>query len=104
VYWPSVVGGKKTFLGKDVSLDNNPIVKYIDPDTGAIVDEALPETLSQIDASVYGDDVEFMNKCYPEGRLKEDLSKREKYLIKSIVVKVAYAQFMNKQQEDKEEQ
>lgn len=99
VYWPSI-SGKKTFLGKDVGIDNNPAVKYIDPDTGTIVDEALPETLSQIDDSVYGDDVEFVNKCYPEGKLKEDLSKRDKHLIKSVIAKVAYAQFIDKQQEE----
>jgi hypothetical protein len=100
VYWPSVIGGKKTFLGKDISTDNNPAVKYIDPDTGEVLDEALPETLSQIDDNVFGDDAEFINKCYPEGKLKEDLSKREKHLIKSVIAQVAYAQFIDKQQEE----
>lgn len=104
VYWPSVCGGKKTFLGKDVNSDNNPVVKYIDPDTGTVVDEALPEILLPIDDSVYGDDAEFMNKCYPEGKLKEDLSKRDKHLIKSVIAKVAYAQFIDKQQEENEEE
>ena len=99
VYWPSVVGGKKTFIGKTVSTDNNPTVKYIDPDTGEVLDEALPETLSIIDDSVYGDDAEFMNKCYPEGKLREDLSKRDKHLVKSVIAQVAYAQFVDKQQE-----
>lgn len=99
VYWPSI-NGKKTFLGKDVSTDNNPTVKYIDPDTGTVVDEALPETLSPIDDNVYGDDAEFMNKCYPEGKLREDLSKRDKHLIKSVIAQVAYAQFIDKQQEE----
>ncbi len=100
VYWPSVIGGKKTFLGKDVSTDNNPAVKYIDPDTGEVLDEALPETLSQINDDVYGDDAEFMNKCYPEGKLREDLSKRDKHLIKSVIAQIAYAQFIDKQQEE----
>ena len=99
VYWPSI-SGKKTFLGKDVSTDNNPTVKYIDPDTGTVVDEALPETLSQIIEDVYGDDVEFMNKCYPEGKLREDLSKRDKHLIKFVIAQVAYAQFIDKQQNE----
>lgn len=100
VYWPSVIGGKKTFLGKDVCTDNNPAVKYIDPDTGEVLDEALPETLSQIDNNAFGDDAEFINKCYPDGKLKEDLSKRDKHLIKSVIAQVAYAQFIDKQQEE----
>jgi len=103
VYWPSVTGGKKTFLGKDVSLDNNPLVKYIDPDTGTILDEALPEDLLPINDDTYGDDSEFMTKCYPSGKLKKDLSKREKHLIQSIIAKVAYTQFMQGQEIDEEE-
>jgi len=100
VYWPSVIGGKKTFLGKNVNTDNNPAVKYIDPDTGTVVDEALPETLTVIDNSVYGDDTEFMNKCYPDGKLKEDLSKRDKHIVKLLIAQVAYTQFIDKQQEE----
>ncbi len=99
VYWPSVIGGKKTFLEKDVSLDNNPVVKYIDPDTGTVVDETLPETLSPIDGDIYGDNEEFMNKCYPDGKLKEGLTKRDKHLIKSVIDRVAYTQFIAQQQD-----
>jgi len=99
VYWPSI-NGKKTFLGKEVSTDNNPIVKYIDPDTGTVVDEALPEALSQIDEAIFEENIKFMDKCYPNGRLKEDLTKRDKHLIKSIIAQVAYAQFIGKQQKE----
>lgn len=99
VYWPST-DGKKTFLGKDVSTDNNPTVKYIDPDTGTIVEEGLPESLSDIDHRTYGDDLEFMSKCYPKGILKEDVSKRDKHLIKVIIAKLAYHQFIDKQSEE----
>lgn len=100
VYWPSVIGGKRTFLGKAVNTDNNSVVKYIDLDTGEVLEEVLPEMLSHIDEDIYGDDVEFMNKCYPDGRLRDDLSKRDKHLIKSVITQVAYAQFIDKQQED----
>lgn len=103
VYWPSVTGGKKTFLGKDVSLDNNPSVKYIDPDTGTILDEALPESLFSINDELYGDDSEFMNKCYPDGKLKEGLTKREKHSIKSIIARVAFTEFMQGQEAVEEE-
>ena len=99
VYWPSV-SGKKTFLGKEISTENNPAVKYIDPDTGEIVEDALPDILSQIEEELYGDHTEFIRKCYPEGSLREDLSKREKHLVKTIIWQIAYSQFMEKQQEN----
>ncbi len=102
VYWPSV-GGKKTFLGKDVSTENNPAVKFVDPETGEVLEDALPETLSSIEEDVYGDNAEFMNKCYPNGRLKEYLSKRDRHLIKSIITQVAYARFIETQQQNTEE-
>jgi len=103
VYWPSVVGGKKTFLGKDISLENNPSVKFIDPDTGEIFDEALPDKLLQIDEKIYKDNTEFVEKCYPDGKLKKDLDKREKVLLKSIITQVAYANFVENQQKEDEE-
>lgn len=99
VYWPSV-GGKKTFLGKDVSTENNPAVKFIDPDTGEPVDDILPEHLTSIDEAVYGENTEFLTKCYPDGCLKEGISKRDKALIKEIITRVAYSQFMERQQQD----
>lgn len=98
VYWPSVAG-KKTFLGKDVSTENNPSVKFVDPDTGEVQDEFLPEALLNIEEVVYGENAEFLRKCYPDGRLKTDLTKREKSLVKAIVSQAAYAQFMQSQQQ-----
>lgn len=97
VYWPSVSDGKKTFLGKDVSAENNPAVKFIDPDTGEVLDENLPEKLSNIESEIYGDHTEFLQKCYPSGKLRKELSKREKYIIKSILTQIAYAQFIDRQ-------
>ena len=102
VYWPSV-SGKKTFLGKDVSTEDNPAVKYIDPDTGEIIENALPNILPQIEEEVYGDDTEFLRKCYPEGTLRDNLSKRDKHLVKTIIWQIAYSQFMEKQQAYTEE-
>ena len=99
IYWPSI-SGKKTFLGKEVSTENNPAVKFVDPDTGELVDEALPEQLAPIEEALYGDNVEFLLQCYPDGYLKKGVSKREKALIKEIVSRVAYTQFMERQQQE----
>ncbi|MDP1664436.1 MAG: hypothetical protein Q8L79_04845 [Methylobacter sp.] len=103
VYWPSV-SGKKTFLGKDVSTENNPAVKFVDPDTGEILEDTLPEMLSPIDKDVYGDHTDFLLKCYPEGQLKTGLSKRDRSLLKAIIDQIAYSQFMERQQQNTEEE
>ncbi|WP_026367575.1 hypothetical protein [Bacteroides sp. 14(A)] len=99
VYWPSI-GGKKTFLGKDVTFDNNPAVKFIDPDTACIIGEELPETLSAIEESVYGINTDFIKKCYPGGKLRGRLSKWEIHLVRSIFNDIAYAQFLENEKDD----
>jgi len=105
VYWPSIKGNK-TFLGKDVSLDNNPNVSFIDPDTASIVGEELPEKLSEIDADIYGINIKFVEDCYPSEDgiinrcLKSDLTKREKSRLKTIFNDIAYARFIENEQEE----
>ena len=101
IYWPSI-SGEKTFLGRNVSTEISPTVEFIDPDTGELVEEGLPEQLSPIEKSVYGESAEFLSDCYPEGYLKEGIGKPEKTRIKEIVARVAYTQFIEQQQEDSE--
>ncbi len=99
VYWPSVEGGKKTFLGKDVNTENNPSVKFIDPDTGEILDENIPKKLFNIESNTYGKHTNFLLTCYPSGELKKGLSMRQKFIIKSILTQIAYSQFIDQQSE-----
>jgi len=103
VYWPSI-NGKKTFLGRDVSTENNPTVRFVDPDTGEVLEDSIPDTLTQIDETIFGDNMEFLDRCYPNGTLKEGLSNRDKSLIKSIIGQVAYTQFIKQLQEAEEGQ
>lgn len=93
VLWPSI-DGKKTFLGKDVSFENNPAVNFIDPDTATIIGEELPEKLTIIDEATYGVNTEFVKKCYPTGTLKPELTKRENHILKSIFNDIAYSRFL----------
>lgn len=97
VYWPFFSNGKKTFLGKEVSVDNNPAVKFIDPDTAEVVENSLPESLHGITEELYGNNVDFINKCYPNGEQKTALTKREKTSLKSIFEQVAYNLFLAQQ-------
>lgn len=86
--------GKRTFLGNDVSFENNPAVKFIDPETATILGEELPEKLNIIEEDIYGINTEFVEECYPEGEIKDDLTEREHHLLKSIFNNVAYARFL----------
>lgn len=96
VLWPSI-DGKKTFLGKDVNFENNPAVKFIDPDTATIIDEELPEKLISIEELEFGVNTEFVKKLYPEGKLKDGINKRDNHILKSILSDVAYSQFLENQ-------
>jgi hypothetical protein len=96
VYWPSTAG-KKTFLGKEVSIDHNPAVKFVDPDTGEILGDTLPESLTDINEDLFGKNTDYISKCYPNGALKDSLSKRDKARIRSILEQLAYSQFMDQQ-------
>lgn len=100
VYWPSV-DGKKTFLGKDVNFDNNPAVKFIDPDTCEILGEEIPEFLSDLDERDFGINFDFIKNCYSEEgyRLKKTLTKHQKITLSRVLKEVAYKQFVKKQQE-----
>ena len=96
VLWPSA-DGKKTFLGKDVTYNNMPLVKYIDPDTTEIIGDEVPYQLSDINERIYGENSDFIKDCYPDGKLKEDLRDRDKKLLKSIFKEIAYSQFLEKE-------
>jgi hypothetical protein len=107
VHWPSIKGNK-TFLGKDVSIDNNPNVNFIDPDTATIVGEELPERLQEIDSDIYGINTKFVEDCYPleEGTanriLKTKLTKKQKSRLKTIFRDISYARFIESEQLEQE--
>ena len=94
VMWPSIKG-KRTFLGKDVTFDNNPDVKYIDPDTGEVLGQDLPEKLESIDDELFGINSKFVKDLYPGGSLKSNITMKEKKVLKQIFADIAYAQFVN---------
>ena len=102
VMWPSI-DGKKTFLGKDVSFENNPSVKYLDPDTGTIVGEELPINIQNINDQLFGVNIDFVKECYPDKRLKIGLSKRAKLNLKRIFQEIAYSEFIKETERVEEE-
>lgn len=101
VYWPSIEGNK-TFLGKNVSLDNNPNVKFIDPDTCEIIDEELPISIDEPTKEIYGVYFDFIKYCYSEegSRLKESLNKNDSQKLVSIFKDIAYRRFLKENNND----
>jgi len=93
VMWPSI-SGKKTFLGKDITPDNNPDVRYIDPDTGEVTGEELPENIDQINEFFFGHHLQFVKDLYPGGNLSPILTNKERKILKEIFTTIAYSRFL----------
>lgn len=101
VMWPSARGAP-TFLGRQLSEHDMPPVRFFDPDLATILDDALPENLNEIDKELYGDECEFMVKCYPEGRLKAEVSNRERKKLRKLIQSAAYRKYCSDQLEVRE--
>lgn len=102
VMWPSI-NGKKTFLGKEVSFENNPSVKYLDPDTCTIVGDELPLNIENIDEALFGVNLEFVIQCYPDKKLKSGLNSRIRSNLKRIFQEIAYSNFISVTEKQEEE-
>jgi hypothetical protein len=94
VMWPNE-RGKKTFLGRDVSSDNNPMVRFIDTETMNIIGENLPDKLSEIKEDDFGIHYKFVSECYPERRLRGGLSGRDERRLRAIFRDVAYTKYIS---------
>lgn len=99
VYYPSVMNGKKTFLGRDVSQTNNPSVRFIDPDTGSIIDTEIPESLIGLNLSLFGKEELFIRNFYPNNTLKPDLSEKDREMIKNVFKEMAFKKLISEMEE-----
>lgn len=94
VMWPSIKG-KPHFLGKEYKLFEKPEVRYFDPDTLVIHEMALPEYLDVISESLFGDYVSFVEKCYPNGKFTNNLSKSERKILLEVMKHAFYNSVVN---------
>lgn len=94
VMWPSIKG-KPHFLGKEYKLFEKPEVRYFDPDTLVIHEMALPEYLDVISETLFGDYVSFVEKCYPNGKLTNNLSKSERKILLEVMKHAFYNSVVN---------
>lgn len=94
VMWPSIKG-KPHFLGKEYKLFEKPEVRYFDPDTLVIHEMALPEYLDVISETLFGDYVSFVEKCYPNGKLTNNLLKSERKILLEVMKHAFYNSVVN---------
>lgn len=96
ILWPSA-NGRPTFLGRALPVYDLPPVRLFDPDTARIIEDILPDTLSQIDTDLYGPEYEFVAECYPDSALKADLSDQKRKRLQRVIQSAAYRKYCAEQ-------
>lgn len=102
VMWQSI-DGKHTFLGRDLNPYIKPQIRFIDPDSGTILDLELPKNISRLNTEVYGNEKSFIEKCYPSGDQKPDLTEKEKEMLLAIFKDNSYKSFLSTLDADSKE-
>jgi hypothetical protein len=83
------------FLFEEITDDDSKTRFY----TFEIMEMDLPDTLNLADDGIYGVHLDFVRECYPDGEVSDTISERDRHRIKDILKKVAYAQFMDREQQ-----
>jgi hypothetical protein len=94
VMWQSV-NGKHTFLGRELNPYIKPQIRFIDPDSGTILDLELPKSISMLNTETYGTEKSFIEECYPNGEQKPDLTEKEKEMLLAIFKDNSYKSFLS---------
>ena len=96
VMWPAS-SGQPTFLGRELSPHDMPPVRIFDPDTALLLEDLLPDTLTQIDPELYEDELDFVIDCYPDGHLDSNLSPTKQRRLKQVIQSAAYRKYCAEQ-------
>lgn len=92
VMWQSL-NGRHTFLGRELNPYIKPQIRFIDPDSGIILENEIPGDISNLELQDFGTEEEFLRNCYPGNTLKPDLSDKEKEMILAIFKDNAFKRF-----------
>ncbi len=93
--WPSTVNGRATVLGQSVNQSEAPPSRYYDPDTALFV-ETLPNRISSVDFAVFGEDRDFVTRCYPGDALDFTLREADRNRLTRIFRTYAYSDFVTR--------
>lgn len=102
VYWPSSLG-KPTLYGQEYNHHSKPFTRYIDPDTSLIIEDNIPLSKNGFNFIDKKYD-SFIESCYQDNKLRDDLTNNEKSKLVLILKEIAYAQFLEQINEKKKEQ
>ena len=103
VMWQSVLGGKHTFLGRELNPYLKPQIRFIDPDLGVILDVELPKRINRLNPELtsiirntdFGNEFQFIEECYPNGIQKPDLTEKQKEMLLAIFKDNTYKIFLS---------
>jgi len=99
IMWQSV-NGKHTFLGRELNPYIKPQIRFIDPDSGTILDMDLPKNILKLNKKDYGNEETFIDECYPVGEQKPDLSDKQKEMLLAIFKDNSYKSFLESLEEN----
>lgn len=100
IYWASSKG-KPCFQGREYNEINKPLIRYFNPDTFDILESDLPNKLNDISEELYQNDYELVRECYDDdGYLKEEVSEKQKHILRMVFKEVAYRQFLQQQEKE----
>jgi len=102
ILWPSSLG-KPYFQGREYNSYNKPPIKYFNPDTCELMDLEVPKRLDDLLESNFGMFSDLIAECYPEGKLKENVSEKERHILKSVFQEITYAKFIEHTEEQEED-
>jgi hypothetical protein len=94
IMWQSL-NGKHTFLGRELNPYVKPQIRFIDPDSGTILDLELPKNISGLNTENYGTEKSFIEECYPNSEQKPGLSEKEKEMLLAIFKDNSYKSFLS---------
>lgn len=102
ILWPSSQG-KPYFQGREYNDYNKPRIKYLNPDTCELMDLEVPKKLNELVEYNFGMFSDLITECYPEGKLKDNISEKERHILKSVIQEITYSEFVKETEKQEEE-
>ncbi|MEI6821461.1 MAG: hypothetical protein WCL51_05970 [Bacteroidota bacterium] len=102
ILWPSSVG-KPFFQGREYNDFNKPKIKFFNPDTCELMDLEVPQRLTGLMDYNFGMFNDLINECYPDGILKDNVSEKDRHILKTVLQEVTYSEFIKVTDKNEEE-
>lgn len=96
IVWQSSKGSPY-FQGRQYNYFNKPLVRYINSDTFEIMNMDLPQSISNLDMNIFGEDSTIIQECYPSGILSFNIPESKKDRLKAVFKEAIYVDFLVRQ-------